>query len=91
MTEHEDVDVELVGGPSDWSGKTVRMPVDLERPREEIGAYLISSDTPPRGGDEDEDPRAVYEPDPVPADPCRWVFRGWFPSSPSDPSPDWYG
>ncbi len=90
MSERER-DVELVGGPDDWRGRTVQMPVDLDRPREEIGAYLISAHTPPRGEEEDVDPRAIYEPDPEPADPLRWIFRGWIPASPADPPPGWYG
>ncbi len=85
----EQMDVEMVGGPDDWRGRTVRMPVDLDGPREALGAYLISDDTPPRGDDEDIDPRAIYAPD-VDGDPLVWIFRGWIPSSPSDPPPEWY-
>ncbi|MBB6001340.1 hypothetical protein HNR25_005171 [Streptomonospora salina] len=86
MDERE-MDVRLVGGPADWRGRTVRMPVPADP--EEVGAYLISEDTPERPADEDTDPRAVYEPEPG-GDPCEWHFRGWMPSSPSDPPPGWY-
>ena len=80
MTD-DDVMVRLVGGPADWSGQTLRMP------RGSGGAHLISSCPPSRGEGEDPDPRAVYEPG---ADPEVWTFRGWVPSSPTDPAPEDY-
>lgn len=78
------VTVRLVGGPADWAGKTLALPRGqvLDRPLEEVGAYLTSDCTPERGEDEDVDPRAIYEPE---DDATVWTFRGWFPSSPSDP------
>lgn len=87
----DEVTVTLVGGPADWAGKTLQMPrQDVHgRPRDEVGAYLISAATPERGPDEDWAPRAVYGPDDD-GDPATWTFHGWFPASPSDPPPASY-
>ncbi len=83
------MDVDLVGGPADWRGRRVAMPVDPDDPGG-AGAYLISEHTPPRTEEEDIAPRAVYLPEEG-GDPLAWRFRGWLPSSPSDPDPDSYG
>ena len=83
------MDVDLVGGPADWRGRRVAMPVDPDDPGG-AGAYLISEHTPPRTEEEDIAPRAVYLPDEG-GDPLVWRFQGWFPASPSDPDPDSYG
>lgn len=86
MSERETI-VELVGGPADWRGRRVAMPVPQDPA--EAGAYLISADTPDRSEDTDTDPRAVYAPDPGgPAD--VWHFRGWFPAAADDPDPQDY-
>lgn len=77
----EQVEVLLLGGPPDWHGRTLPMPASAAV-RESAGAYLISDHTPHRDPDtEDTDPRAVYDPDPAPADVRVWWFRGWFPAS----------
>ncbi|MFD0773927.1 hypothetical protein ACFQZ2_08315 [Streptomonospora algeriensis] len=85
MSERErETTVHFIGGPADWRGRRVAMPVP-EDPAE-AGAYLISAETPERPAHEDTAPRAVYEPEPGgPVD--VWHFQGWFPSSPSDPPP----
>jgi hypothetical protein len=83
----EEMDVRFVGGPHDWAGKTLRMPVGDDEP----GAYLISMCTPDRDEEtEDIDPRAVYTPDEPPADQSVWHFRGWFPPALGDPPPEDY-
>lgn len=81
------VTVRLEGGPAEWAGKTLTLPRStvVDCPPDGVGALLITDDVPPRGPDEDIDPRAIYEPDGDPADRLVWHFRGWFPSSPSDP------
>ena len=82
-------DVQLVGGPPDWRGRTLRLRVDPADPAT-LGAYLISRHTPVRDPDEDTAPRAIYEPADDGSDPLTWYFQGWFPSSPSDPDPAAY-
>ncbi|MFC9941360.1 hypothetical protein [Nocardiopsis alba] len=76
--------VRLIGGPADWSGKTLtHMTVDeLAGPRESLGSYLISSHVP--ADHPDLGARAVYEPNGErwPAD--LWFFRGWAPAGPED-------
>ncbi|MFC7331489.1 hypothetical protein [Marinactinospora rubrisoli] len=80
--------VRFVGGPDDWRGRVMEVPVsDPSDP----GTMLISDHVPWRPDDEDLDPRAVYTPDPPPADQRVWIFRGWFPSSRYDPPVDSYG
>lgn len=70
------VDVELVGGPMD--GCTQPMPTSVVYGNPDPGAYLVpdndlkTPETMPGG-------RAVYEPDPPPASPTRWLWRGWLP------------
>lgn len=76
--------VHLVGGPDDWHGRTLDIytPADLAAPRDTLGTYLISDGVP--RSHPDPGARAVYSPnDALPA--ALWFFRGWFPSSPSDP------
>ncbi|MBV2367124.1 hypothetical protein [Streptomonospora nanhaiensis] len=89
--QQTEMSVLLVGGPADWSGRRVQMPVPADPA--DAGAYLISSHTPDRGDGQDEavdiDPRAVYTPDDH-GDLAVWHFRGWFPADPRDPAPEDY-
>ncbi|RKR98968.1 hypothetical protein DFP74_6689 [Nocardiopsis sp. Huas11] len=76
--EHEQgwVDVVLVGGPMD--GTVQPMPHASVYADPDPGAYLIP-DTDLKAPDDAPGARAVYEPDPAPADPLRWIWRGWVP------------
>jgi hypothetical protein len=76
--------VRLVGGPDDWHGQTITgvyTAADLAGPRETLGTHLITSGVP--DGHPDPGARAVYTPDPDPADVERWYFRGWHPAVPA--------
>ncbi|MBB6172159.1 hypothetical protein HNR23_002219 [Nocardiopsis mwathae] len=68
------VDVELIGGPMDGSVQQMQHAAIYEDP--DPGAYLVVDDDHKAPGG-DPGARAVYEPDPPPADPRRWVWRGW--------------
>jgi hypothetical protein len=60
--------VELVGGPWDGHHQELMTTADLNAPRETLGAWLVVDGCTAR---------AVYEPDPPPAPPTVWRFRGW--------------
>ena len=76
--------VRLVGGPDDWRGATLNhlSAEELARPRESLGAYLVSTCVPQ--SHPDPGARAVYEPDTEPAPAGIWFFRGWVPAGPED-------
>jgi len=70
------VDVVLIGGPMDGTLQPMLKTAVYDDPHP--GAYLVpDSDT--KAPVEWPGARAVYEPDPAPADPLRWIWRGWVP------------
>lgn len=85
--------VRLVGGPPMWDGTTLTpQAADID----DLYAILQVTDgtqLPKRSEDEDTNPCAVYGPIPEsthPDDLAEWYFRGWWPHSPTDPSPRRY-
>lgn len=69
--------VELVGGPWDGHRQALMTGADRDRPRGELGAWMLLGGHPwPAGVPDGCTPRAVYEPDPAPAPADRWVYRG---------------
>lgn len=68
--------VELVGGPWDGHRQELMDTADLQRPRSELGAWLIVPGEWPDDVPAGCTLRAVYEPDPEPAPATRWLYRG---------------
>ncbi|MET9712558.1 tetratricopeptide repeat protein [Nocardiopsis alba] len=82
--------VHLVGGPPMWNGATLTP--ELRGPDDLYAILQVTDGTqlPERAEDEDTNPAAVYGPLPDathPADLAEWYFRGWWPHSPTDPTP----
>lgn len=82
----------LVGGPPMWDGTT--MDPELRGP-DDYAILQVTDGTqlPERAEDEDTNPAAVYGPLPNtthPDDLAEWYFRGWWPHSPTDPTPRQY-
>lgn len=69
--------VELIGGPWDGHRQALMTAEDLDRPRGELGTWMLLGDHPwPDDVPPGCAPRAVYEPDPAPAPATRWRYRG---------------
>lgn len=85
--------VRLVGGPPMWDGATLDH--DTSDPDDLYAILQVTDGTqlPERAEGEDVNPSAVYGPIPDadhPDDLSEWYFRGWWPYSPTDPSPVQY-
>ena len=72
-----DIEVKLVGGPYDGHRQKLMTIEDLNGPREKLGTWMPLNGYPwPDDVPEGCVPRAVYEPDPPPAEPTIWRYRG---------------
>jgi hypothetical protein len=68
--------VRLVGGPEDGLTLHIATARDLAGPREKLGTWMALTGGWPDDVPDGSVPRAVYEPDPAPAPPDVWHYRG---------------